>query len=377
MNTHAPQPDAGDTPAREHTTVIRSEQAVASVTFAEPDDGRWFRVLNSVIDRGEWASLTGAGRNVLIVLARHAGQDGTSFPDSAALRKASGLSKSALYEALGELERKAELIRRGPGGRGWVLFPRRPFATRKPQPTSQPGVLGQSATADSLHDLRRRRSAPADLESAPADLESAPADSPKSKRDLEGDEEGAPRENRTARDAANDGGGDGFMEAMKRLTGEASMSADEASRFIERFGLSMAVDSLDNALWRKRAGKLSGPVKAYAWHAAGKGYGPFREVRAEREAAEVEAAARELKGILDRHLDRQAAARVAAVFGSCRRAIGFGVVEARDVRTRDGADVARLVARAAAACEGHAPAQFKRVLADLTDRATKLLGRSA
>ena len=347
-----------DIPTREHTTVIRSEQAVASVTFAPSEDGRWFRMLNSVVDRGEWASLTNAARNVLIVLARHAGPDGTSCPGTAAIRSASGLSKSAVYEALAELEREAGLIERDAGGRGYLLFPHRPFAARtgNRQPRS-----GESATAESLHEQRRRLSATADQKSATADKLSATADSPKSKRDLEGDEEGAPRKNQTENDG---GGGDDFKAAMKRLTGEADMSADEASRFLERFGLSMAVDSLDNALWRKRAGKLSGPVKAYAWHAAQKGYGPFREVRAEREAAEVDAAARELKGILDRHLDRQAAARVAAVFGGCRKVIAFGVLAARGVRTRDGADVARLVASAAEACDGHHPSQFKRVLTE-------------
>lgn len=351
-----------DIQAREHTTVIRSETAVASVTFAPAEDGRWFRMLNSVVDRGEWASLSPAASKVLIVLARHAGPDGTSCPGTAAIRSASGLRKTALYKALAELEREAGLIERDAGGRGYVMFPNRPFAART---GNRQALSGESANAESLHELRRQQSARADSFSANAEKESANADSPKSKRDLEGDEEGAPRENRTARESENGGGGGGdFRAAMKRLTGEADMSEDEASRFIERFGLSMAVDSLDNALWRKRAGKLSGPVKAYAWHAAGKGYGPFREVRAEREAAEVEAAARDLKSILDAHLSRDDAARVAAVFGSCRRAIGFGVVAARDVRTRDGADVARLVASAAAACDGHAPPAFKRVLAE-------------
>lgn len=347
-----------DIQAREHTTVIRSEQAVASVTFAPPEDGRWFRVLNSVVDRGEWASLTNAARNVLVVLARHAGPDGTSCPGTAALKSASGLRKTAIYDALAELE-AGGLIVRTSGRSGYIIFPNRPFASRS---TSRPDVSGElSAGAESLHERRRRLSATADEFSATAEKVSATAESPKSKRDLEGDEEGAPRENQTG----NDGGGGGeIASALKRLTGEADMSADEASRFIERFGVSMAVDSLDNALWRKRAGKLSGPVKAYAWHAAQKGYGPFREVRAEREAAEAEAAARELKSILDARLTRDDAARVAAVFGSCRRVIAFGVLTPRDVRTRDAGDVARLVASAAAACEGHAPPAFRRVLAE-------------
>jgi len=346
-----------DIQAREHTTVIRSETAVASVTFAPAEDGRWFRMLNSVVDRGEWASLSPAASKVLIVLARHAGPDGTSCPGTAALMSASGLKKTALYKALAELEREAGLIERDAGGRGYVMFPNRPFAAR----TGNRQVLsGESANAESLHDLRRRQSARADSFSANAEKESANADSPKSKRDLEGDEEGAPRKSQTA----HDGGGDDFRSAMKRLTGEAGMSSDEASRFIERFGVSMAVDSLDNALWRKRAGKLSGPVKAYAWHAAGKGYGPFREVRQEREAAEVDGAARLLKSILDAHLTRDEAACVAAVFGGCRRAIGLGVLAASDVRTRDGAAVARLVASAAEACRGHHPSQFRRVLAE-------------
>ena len=357
MNTHQDIQARDAAPAAEHTTVIRSEQAVASVTFVPPEDGRWFRVLNSVVDRGEWASLTSAARNVLVVLARHAGQDGTSCPGTAALRSASGLRKTAIYDALAELE-AGGLIVRTSGRSGYIIFPNRPFASRS---TPRPGVPGElSAGAETLHEQRRRLSATADGFSATAEKVSATADSPKSKRDLEGDEEGAPRKN----GAENGGGGGEISDAMKRLTDEGGMTGPEARGFIDRFGAAMAVDSLDNALWRKRAGKLSGPVKAYAWHAAQNGYGPFREVRAEREAAEVEAAARVLKSILDAHLSRDEIARVASVFGSCRRAIGFGVVVARDVRTRDGADVARLVASAAAACEGHAPAQFKRVLAE-------------
>ena len=345
-----------DIQAREHTTVIRSETAVASVTFAPAEDGRWFRMLNSVVDRGEWASLSPAASKVLIVLARHAGPDGTSCPGTAAIRSASGLRKTALYKALAELEREAGLIERDAGGRGYVMFPNRPFAART---GNRQALSGESANAESLHELRRQQSARADSFSANAEKESANADSPKSKRDLEGDEEGAPRENQTG-----NGGGGEISEALKRLTDDGGMSPDEARGFVARFGAAMAVDSLDNALWRKRAGKLSGPVKAYAWHAAQKGYGPFREVRAERESAEAEAAARELKSILDAHLPRDEAARVAAVFGSCRRAIAFGVLTPRDVRTRDAGDVARLVASAAAACEGHAPPAFKRVLAE-------------
>ena len=350
MNTHQDIPAS----APQHTTVIRSEQAVASVTFAPPEDGRWFRVLNSVVDRGEWASLSPAASKVLIVLARHAGQDGTSFPDSAAVEAASGLKRSAVYKALAELEREAGLIERDAGGRGYRLFPHRPYAARLPHRSR-----GESTSVDNLHELRRKQSTGVDDSSTIVDKKSTSVDSPKSKRDLEGDEEGAPRENQTG-----NGGGGEISEAVKRLTDEGGMSPDEALGFVARFGVAMAIDSLDNAIWRKRSGKLSGPVKAYAWHAAQKGYGPFREVRAEREAAEVEAAARELKGILDARLSREESARVAAVFGSCRRAIAFGVLTPRDVRTRDAGDVARLVASAAAACEGHAPPAFKRVLAE-------------
>lgn len=352
---------------REHTTVIRSEQAVASVTFAEPDDGRWFRVLNSVIDRGEWASLTGAGRNVLIVLARHAGQDGTSCPDSAALRQASGLSKSALYEALGELERKAELIRRGPGGRGWVLFPRRPFATRKPQPPSQPGVLGQSAPADSLHDLRRRRSAPADLESATADTQSAPADSPFDETETRDIVNSAPRVRphpAAPKTSIDDDDEVSVAEAAERLIAEGGFNRKESERFLDRHGVGLAMDSLENALAEKRSGKIRKSVKAACWYFAGRGFALFDHVAKERESRVAAVAARALKGILDEHLAPEWRARVTQVFGSCRTAIAVGAATPTDVRTRDGADVARLVADAALACCGAHPSQFRRVIAE-------------
>lgn len=351
MNTHDPST------GQEHTTVIRSDQQVASVTFAPRDDGRWFRILNSVIDRGEWAALSNAARNVLVVLARYAGQDGTSFPDAAALKSASGLSRSAIYEALGELERNAELIGRGPGGRGWVIFPGRTFATRAPQA----GARSPSAPADSLHELRRRKSARLDEPSATVDESSAPADSPSEFRLRQEDIVVVDHCSTPAEIPTDD---DEFKRGLiERLISEGRFGRMDAQRFVETHGEKQAADALENALYEHRHGRIRKSIRAACWHFATRGMPLFEHVAKELDARQAVDAARELREILARHLDRRTSDRVTQVFGNCRRAIAFGAVSVADVRSRSGPEVARLVAEAADACAGNHESQFKRLIA--------------
>jgi len=354
MNTHE------SNPGQERTTIIRSDQEVASVTFAPRDDGRWFRILNSVIDRGEWAALSNAARNVLVVLARYAGQDGTSFPDTAALKASSGLSRSAIYEALGELERNAELIGRGPGGRGWVIFPGRTFAMRAPQAPGA-GARHQSAPADSLHELRRRQSATADEESATADKLSAPADSPSGFR-LRQEDIVVVDHCSTPATGPNDD--DELKRGLiERLISEGRFGRIDAERFVETHGEKQAADALENALYEHRHGRIRKSIRAACWHFATRGMPLFEHVAKELGARQAVDAARELGDILARHLDRESSRRVTQVFGNCRRAIAFGAVSVADVRSRPGPEVARLVAEAADACAGNHESQFKRLIA--------------
>lgn len=357
MNTHDPST------GQEHTTVIRSDQEVASVTFAPRDDGRWFRILNSVIDRGEWAALSNAARNVLVVLARYAGQDGTSFPDAAALKSASGLSRSAIYEALGELERNAELIGRGPGGRGWVIFPGRTFATRAPHAARDVG-RSPSAPADSLHELRRRQSARLDESSATVDKSSAPADSPSELRlrqDVVDRVLSVPTGGGAMEETDDD---DEFKRALiQRLISEGRFARIDAERFVEAHGEKQASDALENALYEHRHGRIRKSIRAACWHFATRGMPLFDHVASELEARRATEAAGELREILAAHLDRESSALVTRVFGNCRRAMAFGAVSIADVRSRPDPDVARLVREAALVCVGNHESQFKRLIA--------------
>ena len=103
----------------------------ATVTVRPTDDGRWFRVLNWLVDAGYWALLPDAQRNVLIVLARHRREDGLSAAGLDALCAGSGLAKPTAYKALaGLLAHKPALVRKH-GPELWELFPDRPFATRR------------------------------------------------------------------------------------------------------------------------------------------------------------------------------------------------------------------------------------------------------
>ncbi len=182
-----PAPNQPDGAATQHTTVIRGDQPVLHVTFAQPDDGRWFRLLNSLIDSGAWGRLSDSACRTLVVLARHASADGTSLPSLATLKEQAGLSKSAVYEALKELAAgDRPLIRKIPTGRAWELFPGRPFARRglpgrgTPTPTTpasgRPFLSPQSATVDPPADGRGCQSAGAGAESAQPDRKSATAD---------------------------------------------------------------------------------------------------------------------------------------------------------------------------------------------------------
>lgn len=108
-----------------------------TISIVPKDDGRWFRVLNRLIDAEYWALLPDTARNVLIVLARHRGENGLAKADNAALCRGSKLAKSTVHKALvALLEHNPPLIaKHGPDL--WELFPGWAFASRRAE--SPPG----------------------------------------------------------------------------------------------------------------------------------------------------------------------------------------------------------------------------------------------
>lgn len=341
----------------EHTTVIHSDQQIASVTFVE-EDGRWFKVLNSVIDSGEWASLSDAARNVLIVLARHANSEGSSSPSLASLMHCSGLSRPGVYKALKELSAGSRLIARSEVTKAYGLFPGRPFASRKRAATTEKAPAPVSTPVDNLHEQRRKLSTPVDGVSTRVDKVSTPVDpllrqEKREEEDVGGD---------ARRVVPVDGDDDGRDAALRRLVSEARMGDAEARNFVDRFGPQRCTDALENALYRKRSGSLKGSLKGYCWTSAREGYGLFTEVQQERQNAEFERCARLLSETLNLHLTREWKDWVRQVFTTSRNVLGYGAVTTDEVRRLPPEELARRVMDAARACAGNKPSEYRRVI---------------
>ena len=115
-----------------HSTKISVMHGDGAVVTVRPtDDGRWFRVLNWIIDAGHWANLPDPQRNVLIVLARHRREDGLSAAGIDALCAGSGLARPTAYRALAGLLAHTPRILCKHGPELWELFPGRAFAGRR------------------------------------------------------------------------------------------------------------------------------------------------------------------------------------------------------------------------------------------------------
>lgn len=342
----------------EHTTVIHSDQQIASVTFVE-EDGRWFKVLNSVIDSGEWASLSDAARNVLIVLARHANSEGSSSPSLASLMHCSGLSRPGVYKALKELSAGSKLIARSEVTKAYGLFPGRPFASRKRSANPEKAPAPVSTPVDHLHEQRRKLSTPVDGVSTRVDKLSTPVDPLLIQEKREEDEDVGGIARRVASVESDD---DGRGDAARRLVSEARMADSEARNFIDRFGPQRCIDALENALYRKRSGTLKGTLKGYCWTSAREGYGLFTEVQQERQNAEFDRCARLLSETLNLHLTREWKDWVRQVFTTSRNVLKCGAVTTDEVRRLPPEELARRVMDAARACAGNKPSEYRRVI---------------
>lgn len=260
-----PAPAGHDRTDPRHTTVINSDRPIVSVQFAEDEpDGRWFRLLNWVVDSGAWARISNPARALLIVLARHADpNDGTSLPSLEVMQEQSGFGRSAVLDARAELV-EASLIRKTDRG-AWEMFPGRPFAQRRALPSPQPRT-----PSPQLRTPARPQSAVADLKSAAADEKSAAADLPLRLK------------TRDVVVGQGDDGGGVFQDLVR-----IGFGRKEASDFIERFGSEKASDALANALFLDSAGRIRKSVKAAVWHLASKGYGLFDEVKKARRKQEA------------------------------------------------------------------------------------------
>lgn len=343
------QPAPAAPAPQQHTTVITGDQPVAQVIFAAPaDDGRWFRLLNSLIDSGAWGRLSDSACRTLVVLARHASADGTSLPAMATLMAQSGLSKSATYEALKELAAgDRPLIRKIPTGRAWELFPGRPFARRgRPgreaaERTPPPGRPFLSAGADPPDG---GESAGADKQSAAAEKESATADV---------------LLRRQTQDVVVDTFDDDDVDAeLVRRLEQIGIRRGDVPDLVRRHGLRSVETAAANTEWKRDAREIRTTPRQYFFTALKSGFPLFAEVeRKQQRETQAEEAARLLCRTVRPLLNEQQLALIERGLKSWRGA-------ARAARFATAADVQRVIEK------GEAPA----LAAWLIERAARTAG---
>lgn len=129
----------------QHTTRAYIEHAAdqrVDITIAPiENDGRWFRVLNWLIDSGVWASLSDHARSMLTVLMRHRGADGLVRFDPRAVPSPieymgwqAGLSRSGAYRALTILREHPTGLLAVVAPQVWEPLPNRQWAGRSADP---------------------------------------------------------------------------------------------------------------------------------------------------------------------------------------------------------------------------------------------------
>ena len=96
-----------------HTTVIQSDSEPTIVI--DDANGGWFRLWNSIVLSGKWASLSSAAKAVLVVLAQHANREWIAFPGRARIQKYAGVGRTQARSAVRELEAKGLIVLRGAG----------------------------------------------------------------------------------------------------------------------------------------------------------------------------------------------------------------------------------------------------------------------
>lgn len=300
--------------APQHTTVIHGDQAVAQVIFAQPDDGRWFRLLNWLVDSGTWAVLEPSEASTLVVLARHASSDGTSLPAMEDLCSQSGLHRASVYRALKSLEKRV-VIRKVRGG-AYELFPGRPFAGRRQPAPAQPTAPEPPVTLSRGRDWP---SHPCNSVSHPRDGLSHRCD-PLLRQDKEHDDAETPREG---------GGGDVILQELEADLAKHGVNRRNVQSLVGTYGVEAVRDSLANALYAKRTGQLRKNVKAYLYWSLSRGMGLYREVANER----IAEGGRLIKAAIDAavHTTDEAAVLNAA-FGRADAPLRSGAVEIHELR---------------------------------------------
>lgn len=139
-----------------HTTTITSDSPVRVEVHTECD-GRWFKLLNWLVDGGIVAELHAAAISLLLVYSRFADHAGLSAPADADVLRLSGLSKSGFHKARAELVgHPAGLLRRA--GSAWAVCPGRPFR----------GLQGVSTPVDKRPPPWTRQSTAVDKSSSPS-----------------------------------------------------------------------------------------------------------------------------------------------------------------------------------------------------------------
>jgi hypothetical protein len=253
-----------------HTTVIQSD-APFRIEVGAADDGRFFRLLNHLIDSGLWARLSDASRAVLPVYARHANRDGLAWPSVDSLIAASGMKRSACYAAIAELRRLGLLILEAEGGRRQTstyrvaAVPNRPPRRTEDSPESaqldtsvRPG--GRSVHPGGLPSLYLKKTI------EPDELNQTAAAAP-----------------RTRRLPTPPAPADEHEAAAALLRSEEfGFGEREAKALVETGGPRHVRDMVDNVRYLKRAGKLQKTPKRYLRSAIRGGYGLYQEVEAQR-----------------------------------------------------------------------------------------------
>lgn len=127
------------TEPQSHTTIVRTDFAPDEV-IVRGGDGRWFRVLNWLVDAGLWGRLPANQKAVLFILLRFRRPDGLVVEPIHTIGDLAGLKRSATYDAIqGLLAHPAGLL--AASGASYVVLPELEFAGRG-------GAPPPSATAD-------------------------------------------------------------------------------------------------------------------------------------------------------------------------------------------------------------------------------------
>lgn len=312
-----------------HTAHVTADQPIAGiqVIFGDAADGKYFRVLNALIDQGVWASLTDRARNVLVPLLRHANKDRLAWPSIATLMQATGLRKTAVYDAL------ADLIAAG------VLE------------EVESGTRGRSATYRVLAaaTIPPRRNQLND-ESAAAERDSAVADTVFRRGGIsttyrKKTTEHTNEENETAatgiaaRRPAAMRPADGFAAAVALLRREG-FGEREAKRLAELGGYQHVRDMIDNCNVLERRGKLKhgkgrGGRMVYLRNAIRGGWGLYHEVERKRMEELYAPLIARLIAVVRARMTPETEALLSRTFGDAGQTVRRGVLSLEELQGYD------------------------------------------